>query len=186
VENKELKKRMQKLAGIIKENKIIDSIDFDNIFYLGKGEFGKAYLIGNNMVLKLTSSKTEYEIANKILNANSKLYNDAFANIYEVGKYKNDYYIIMEELDTDSKIEDLYYELTNLLDQQNLPIQYVGYLEYNEDEISDELKNFINSIDYINRAYNNLGIEASDIQPDNLGYDKNNNLKAFDIDTKNK
>jgi len=179
-------KRMQKLAGLIKENKIIDSIDFDNISYLGKGEFGKAYSIRNNMVLKLTSSKREYEIANEILNTNSKLYNDAFANIYEVGKYKNDYYIIMEELDTDSKIEELYYELIELLDQQGLPIQYVGYLEYNEGEITDKLQKFIDSIDYINRAYNTLGIMASDIQPDNLGYDKNGNLKAFDIDDKNK
>lgn len=32
--------------------------------------------------------------------------------------------IILEELETDSHIEDLYYELQNYLDEQNLPIQY--------------------------------------------------------------
>jgi hypothetical protein len=176
----------EEINNIIKENKIIDTIDFDNISYLGRGEFGEAYSIGNDMVLKLTSSKREHEIANEILNANSKLYDNAFAKIYEVGEYKNKYYIIMEELYTDSSIEDLYYQLDELLNEQNLPIQYVGYLEYNDEDISEELKIFINEIGSINRAYNNLGIIASDIQPDNLGYNKNGDLKAFDIDDKNK
>jgi len=77
----------------------------------------------------------------------------------------------------------------NLLEQQGLPIQYLGNLD--EDDLNpedkmlyQELSNFINGLENINRAYRNLGIEASDISPDNLGYDKNGVLKAFDIDDK--
>jgi hypothetical protein len=176
----------EEFKKIVKENKIIDTIDFDNIFFLGKGDFGKAYSIENNMVLKLTNSKKEYEIANEILNSNSNLYKNAFAHIYETGKHDRYYYIIMEELDTDSNIENLYYELEEILNEQGLPIQHVNYLEYDENDISEDLQKFINEIGYINRAYNNLGIYASDIKYDNLGYDKEGNLKAFDIDDKNK
>ena len=92
--------------------------------------------------------------------------------------------ILMEELEEDSHIEDLYYELENYLEEQNLPIQYINYLDTSEIEFSDELISFINDIEDIIRAYNYLGVEASDIKPDNMGRDKNNKIKAFDIDDK--
>jgi hypothetical protein len=50
--------------------------------------------------------------------------------------------------------------------------------------ISDKLQEFMNSVEYIIRAYRNLGIEASDIRPENMGYDAAGNLKGFDIDDK--
>jgi hypothetical protein len=34
------------------------------------------------------------------------------------------------------------------------------------------------------RAYRTLGIVASDIRPENLGYSESGKLKAFDIDDK--
>ena len=93
-------------------------------------------------------------------------------------------YIILEELDTDSSIEDLYYELQNLLDEQGLPIQYLSYLDTDELDISEELQSFMDDMEDIIRAYRTLGIEASDIRPENLGYSENGKLKAFDIDNK--
>lgn len=91
-------------------------------------------------------------------------------------------YIILEELEQDSRIEDLYSELSYYLDEQNLPIQYINYLDSDNIDISDELQKFINDIEDINNAYRYLGIEAFDISSDKLGYDKNGKLKTFDID----
>jgi len=93
-------------------------------------------------------------------------------------------YIILEELDTDSSIQDLYYELQNLLDEQGLPIQYLSYLDTDELNISKKLQSFMDDMEDIIRAYRTLGIEASDIRPENLGYSENLKLKAFDIDNK--
>lgn len=166
-----------------------NNIDPDDLIYLGKGDFGKAYSIGDsNRVLKFTSSKSEFNIAKQLENNNAPVINDAFAKIYKTDIVNgNQMVIILEELDTDSSIEDLFYELNNLLHQNDLPIQYVHYLDLDELDhpISDQLNEFINDIENINRAYRYLGIEASDIRPENLGYDNNGNLKAFDIENKN-
>jgi hypothetical protein len=198
-----------------------NGINKDDLSYLGKGDFGTAYSIGDGRVLKETSSKTEFEIAKQLENDNAPVLN-AFAKIYKAEIVDGKMLIILEELDTDSKIEDLYYELQNLLEPQGLQMQYLDYLdiegfetsdeydtgdedeyetekietsdEYDtgdEDEyetekieISDELKEFISDMEDIIKAYRYLGIEASDIRPENLGYAEDDTLKAFDIDDK--
>ena len=165
---------------------IDNNIDPENLSYLGKGDFGEAYSTGDGRVLKLTNSKSEFNLANEIINNNAEVLRNGFANIYKTEIV--DYYmlILMEELDEDSHIEDLYYELQNYLEEQNLPIQYLNYLETDELELSDELISFIDDVDDIIRAYRYLGVEASDIKPDNMGRDKNNKIKAFDIDDKSR
>jgi hypothetical protein len=174
-----LKENEKSLEEFYQEN----NIDKDDLSYLGKGDFGKAYSIGDRRVLKMTSSKNEFEIAKKLENNNSPVF-DSFAKIYKTEIIGRDMYIILEELDTDSSIEDLYYELQNLLDEQGLPIQYLHLLDTDELDISEELQSFIDDIEDINTAYRTLGIEASDIKPENLGYSENRKLKAFDIDNK--
>jgi len=162
---------------------IENNIDEDSLSYLGKGEYGEAYSIGDGKVLKITTSENEFEIAQKLENDSSPVI-DSFAKIYKTEIVDNSKLIILEELEQDSHIEDLYYELENYLTEQVLSIQYMGHLDMDELEISEELQNFINDIEDIVRAYRYLGIEASDIQPDNLGYSKEGKLKAFDIDDK--
>lgn len=171
--------KSQELLSFLKKNKI----DPEELSYLGKGDFGEAYSTEDGRVLKKTGSDSEYKIALEILNNPSPIFN-AFAEIYDVAKIEGYGYIIMEELNTDSDIEDMFYELASILEEQGLPIQYVSHLDRDEAEISSELETFIDGIDDINRAYMHLGIEASDIKPDNLGYDNLGNLKAFDIDDK--
>lgn len=171
----------EQLKLIIRENNILDrnNIDKENLSYLGKGDFGVAYYVDDDKVLKITTSKNEYELAKKIkLNPCGN-----FVKIFDIDEINGEYYILQELLDTDSDIENLFYELDYILNQQNLPIQYVHMLDYDEldYDISDELKNFINDIEDINRCYRNLGIEASDIKYENLAYDENGKLKAFDI-----
>lgn len=162
-----------------------NNIDADNLQYLGKGQFGEAYSIGDGRVLKITSSRREFEIAKELENNNAPVL-ESFAKIYKAEIVENQKIIILEELLEDSNIEYLYYELENRLSEQGLHIQYVSYLDTDELEISEELNKFINDLEDIIRAYRYLGIEASDIQPDNLGYSKDGTLKAFDIDDKAK
>lgn len=184
--------KIKKYRFLIKESTksindfyIENNINPDDLSYLGKGEFGEAYSIGDGRVLKRTSSKSEFNFAEEIENKDIPAL-DGFAKVYKTDIIDDNMYIILEELDTDSSIEDLYYELESHLADQGLPMQYLNHLDTDELDLSEELIEFINDIEDINRSYRYLGIEASDIQPGNLGYDKNGKLKAFDIDDKNK
>jgi len=150
---------------------------------------GTAYSIGDGRVLKITTSKNEFSIAQKLENTTSVLYKNAFAHVYKAEIVENKMFIILEELREDGNIENMWYEMDELLQTAGLPVQYLGNLDTDEMEemgyhISDKLHEFMNSIEYIIRAYRNLGIEASDIRPENMGYDAAGNLKGFDIDDK--
>lgn len=160
-----------------------NNIDPDNLHYLGKGDFGKAYSIGDGRVLKETSSKNEFNLAKQMEDKNIPVLN-SLAKIYKTDIVNGQMLILLEELDTDSHIEDLYWELQNYLDDQGLPIQYMDNLDIDNVEISDELQSFMNDLDDIIRAYRYLGVEASDIKPENMGYSKDGKLKAFDVDDK--
>ena len=159
-------------------------IDPNNLGYMGRGDFGEAYDTGDGRVIKVTGSPSEVAIAKKLIGKKG-----FFAEIYDV-KELNGYDIILQEkLEEGSDIEHNFYMLEELLNEQDLPIQYLGHLD--EDELSpegksiyDSLINFINGLENINREYRYLGIEASDIRPENLGYSKDGVLKAFDIDDK--
>jgi hypothetical protein len=160
-----------------------NNINPDELNYLGSGDFGEAYSVGDGRVLKKTSSKNEFNLAKQMEGKEIPVL-DAFAKIYKTDIINGQMLIILEELEEDSHIEDLYYELQNYLDEQGLPIQYIDHLDTDEIEMSDELQSFMNDLDDIIRAYRYLGIEASDIRPENMGYSKEGKLKAFDIDNR--
>ena len=162
---------------------IENNIDVDNLSYLGRGDFGEAFSIGDGRVLKKTRSKSEFELASKMVNDNSP-YLESLVKVYKTEIVNGDMFIIMEELSEDSDIENLYYELDDMLSSQGLPIQYINNLDTDEFELSDDMIKFMDDIDDINQGYRYLGVEASDIKPDNLGYDSDGKLKAFDIDDK--
>jgi hypothetical protein len=178
--NKFLNENIKTIDDFYNEN----DINPDDLSYLGRGDFGKAYSIGDGRVLKKTSSESEFNLAKEMENKNIPVLNNAFAKIYKTDIINGEMLIILEELKEDSHIEDLYYELNEYLEEQGLPIQYLDNLDTDEIEISDELQSFMDDIDDINRAYRYLGIEASDIKTENLGYSKDRKLKAFDIDDK--
>ena len=160
-----------------------NNINPDNLSYLGSGDFGEAYSIGDGRVLKKTSSKNEFNLAKQMEGKDIPVLN-SIAKIYKTDIINNQMMIILEELEEDSHIDDLYYELQYFLDEQGLPIQYMNNLDIDEIEISEELQSFMNDLDDIIRAYRYLGVEASDIKPENMGYSKDGKLKAFDIDDK--
>ena len=160
-----------------------NNIDPEELSYLGKGDFGTAYSTGDGRVLKRTTSKSEFKLATEMEQSDTPVLN-SFVKIYKTEIVKGEMYILQEELIEDSHIEDLYYELESYLNDQGLPIQYLDHLDTDDLDISDELQKFMDDIDDINRAYRYLGIEASDIRPENLGYSQDGKLKAFDIDDK--
>jgi hypothetical protein len=160
-----------------------NNIDPDELSYLGRGDFGEAYSIGDGRVLKKTTSKNEFSLSREI-EGNDAPVLDCFAKIYKTDIIDGQMLIILEELDVDSEIEDLYFELYALLDEEGLPIQYLDHLDTDELDISDELENFMDGVDDIIRGYRYLGVEASDIQPGNMGYSNDGKLKAFDLDDK--
>jgi len=160
------------------------NINEDEMHWLGNGEFGDAYDIGNNKVLKITKSKKEFDIAKNLLNKNSEL--DGFVNYFVAEKVGNEYFIIMEMLDTPESIEDKFNKLQLLLDEQNIPIMYIDqYFDTDELELNKDMIDFIADIEDIVRSYRKIGINIPDIRSENLGYDKHNKLKAFDIFDKN-
>jgi hypothetical protein len=168
---------------------IENNIDEDELSYLGQGDFGTAYSIGDGRVLKQTTSKNEFAIAQSLENSTAPVFNNAFAQIYKTAIVDNQMFIILEELTEDREIDNYWYEMSDALNAVGLPVQYLDNLDPDDleeygIEISDDLQSFMNSLELIIRAYRNLGIEASDIRPENLGYDSNGNLKAFDIDNK--
>ena len=164
-----------------------NNIDSEKLSYLGKGDYGTAYSINNTgKVLKITSSYSEYEIAKQLIGKSNEY--DGFVEFYDAAEINGEYYIIGEEVEEDSRIEDLYYDLSNMLETQGLPMQYLEYFDESayEGTWNSEMEHFTSEISTINRSYRMLGIEASDLRPENLGRDKDGNLKAFDIEDRRK
>ena len=161
-----------------------NNIDPEELSYMGSGDFGEAHSIGDGRVLKITRSKSEFDFAKQLVGKDIPAL-DGFVNFYVANIVDNQYYIIMEELEEyyeDYDIEDLYYQVEELLSNEELPIQYLHMLDTDELDLDEDILKFINDMEDINHSYRYLGIEASDIKPDNLGVDKNGKIKAFDID----
>ena len=158
-----------------------NNINPEELSYMGSGDFGEAHSIGDDRVLKITRSKSEFDFAKELVGKDVPAL-DGFVNFYAASIVDNQYYIIMEELEEDSDIEDLYYQVEELLSNEGLPIQYLHMLDTDELDLDEDILKFINDIEDVNHSYRILGVEASDIKPDNLGVDKNGKVKAFDID----
>jgi hypothetical protein len=111
--------------------------------------------------------------------------NNIIKNI-KIYKYKNNTIKNIYYINSKLKISEIQENLQNNNDNIENESSEINIFIPNEIEISEKLQNFINDIEDIVRAYRYLGIEASDIQPDNLGYSSDGKLKAFDIDYKNR
>jgi hypothetical protein len=156
----------------------------DDIHYLGKGDFGEAYQISSDKVLKITTSKSEYELSK--IQLDKKLSN--LVTVYACFEYGSDYVIIMELLDQPQKIESLFYEVESIIETQGVDISNISYFdddEYSSEsgEIDTATTDFMNELSAVVYDYSRIS-EIPDIQPNNLGYDTNGVLKAFDLEDK--
>lgn len=187
-------KKMQKIIGIVEgtnwdqlENFLQDNeIEFNSINWLGSGEYGNAYSLGNGMVLKITNSPSEFEIAGQLWHKNIP----GLVQVYERGWYREEkpvlYYIVMEELDTDSSIEDMFSRVELILSTQGLDISQTSSFdedEYDgsEGELDPNTVKFMDGLDTIYRSCSSLGIRVPDVNYGNLGYDASGNLTLFDV-----
>lgn len=148
-------------------------LDFYDFGYLGKGDFGTAWVNNHGKVLKETKSKSEYDIAKKLLtNPYPNL-----VEVYAVDKIDGMYYILMEELDTNG-VEDEFYTALAALETQGLGITEVGY--FDEEEYGDIDMDFLDQVYNVILDCNKAGIQNPDIRAENLGY-SGSVLKAFDL-----
>jgi len=174
----------------IKKFYLKHNIDPEEWDFLGSGAFGTAYAVGDDRVLKITNSESEFKIAKEI--EGKKI--PGIVNIY-VAEFAGEsplsrrYFILQEMLEEDSSIEDLFPQVSILLDTQGLPITYIGHFdmdEYEEEhgEIYPEVKEFFEELSEVIRVATSIVGDAVDIHSENLGRDKEGNLKAFDLDDK--
>ncbi len=124
------KKEQKKFDKPTLLDKIFQKFNIDSGNYLGAGEFGYAYDIGNNQILKISKDKSEAINSLKIKGKNLK----HIANVYDVKilKHKEDtfYIIILEKLDTNKAhlIEEYIESLHSAVDEmrdKNYPISII-------------------------------------------------------------
>lgn len=172
-------RKYEQIENFFKRNNIVE----DDLAYLGRGDFGTAYAIDDERVLKISSSKAEFESAKEILQKSDKL--EHIAKIYDVeeipeNSYRGKYFIIVELLEQEG---DLEYKLHDLYEYNPDGLMGVDYID--TDEIEDEdMVDFINQIRNIMYECRLIGVFYPDISSDNLGYNKEGVLKAFDVQNK--
>lgn len=162
-------------------------IEFTQLSYLGCGDFGEAYSLGNDKVVKITTSRSEYDIALQLLN--KKL--PGLIKFYEAKPIGNNfrYLLIGDEVDTDYSIGDDLYRVELILSTQGLSIEDIGNFDErdydnSEGDLDSHIVKFMDELDTIFRSCRNLDIRQPDINYGNLGYDKNGVLTAFDLHDK--
>lgn len=164
-----------------------NNINPDKLKYIGAGDFGKAYSTGDGRVLKITSSPGEYSVACDLL---FKHY-EGIVEYYAAEQMdRRTYYILMEEAEHDSLIEDSYYTLMEIADELGDTMLYPEDLDIERYEqetgnkINDHVKTFAKELAVILNSERMAGIQVGDVRADNLGRNKNGKLVAFDMDDK--
>lgn len=181
--------------------KVMKKFGIQNYKHIGEcGEFGCAFDIGGNKVLKITTDQSEAIESNKL---KGKTLNN-ISNIYSVFKINyngKDYYIIQcEKLNTQPDKFKQYYNQLNDVFRKNIDVPAVDVLVdyYQEDlqaynnEFRDDIDQFLDKNSDYGKFYQGLlniidelrkyGIQSSDyINYKNLGYKPNGNLGFFDV-----
>lgn len=169
---------------------------YSRLSYLGMGSYGRAYDIGDGLVLKVTSDHTEANEVNDLIDKPLKY----IAQPYEVAKVNNTnlFVIILEKLKPD---RHEYSRHINLMDEyftENIGLDFVNvmasYMHYGWDskiqtnKFSEFLKNnpktavFLKGMLKIADEINQYGINSFDfLSPDNLGYKDDGTLAFFDV-----
>lgn len=170
--------------------------------YMGSGNFGAAYDIGDNKVLKVTKDKTEAVENLKLIDKPLKYIAQPYA-VYRVYSKSGDnampetYAIILEKLDTDivnigNSFNRLNYVFRSIF-KTNLSEVIKQYLEWrnpdvNKEGIDNYLKNnpkdaeFFYDLIKIGEELQQYGVESFDfLHKENLGYKKNGALGFFDV-----
>lgn len=165
-------------------------IDPENLSFLGKGYYGSAYSTGDGRVVKITTSKTEFEIAQQLIETPKENIVKIFDAVFASESPLNYRYIILkEELEQNEEDEYLFYEVQEMLNTQGVPLTYISHFDMEEfedlnGEIGEKLTNFFQEISEVVWDVTPLVGDRADISADNLGRDKNGTLKLLDVDVR--
>jgi hypothetical protein len=185
--------------------KIAELRGYTQLNYLGGGNFGAAYDIGDNKVLKITTDKSE-AVENLNLKGKTLKY---IAEPYEVLKINNKsgndkelYGIILEKLKTDGEKFNRIRKRLDFAFNKILNLNFGDVIDYyvnNNDifgDITDKKKNLIdkyfiknpedanyfNGLLKIGDEAKRYGVESMDyMNPDNIGYKKDGSMGFFDV-----
>ena len=152
-------------------------LGLENEGWLNKGDFGNAYDISDNKVIKITRDNNEFIQTFNILGNDS--YN--LPEVYEMRVFPDGTLgILMEKLVTDD-VEDLF-NSWNL----ECEIAEVDLMNFDSDDLIDKnLKKFVDDIQYSIFEFNKKGVVFFDIHDGNIGLNKNGNYVLFDQTIKN-
>ena len=181
-------------------NKIVQLNQFKHMQYAGEGAHGFAYYVGNDIIMKVTSDKSEAIESLKVKGKKLEHLADIY-NVYQVtpksgSDIVESYVIIMERLKInesyfDRMVERIDYAFDNILgiDPTDIIDDYV-YGEYDDKkEVIDrymsknpeDAKFYYGLLNIADEA-RKYGIESMDyVNTSNLGYKKNGSLGFFDM-----
>jgi hypothetical protein len=151
--------------------------------YLGKGHFGSAFLTEDNFVIKITTDIREAYTALQIVGKE----HDNVAAIFSVDKVMESKYAIEQEyVPHDSNADELYWELTSIVDRNGfedinelLDQENIGELV--DENLHEILKQFKSAENFM-RA-NGVEDGGLDLQSDNFSFN-NGKIKVFDSSTR--
>ena len=168
---------------------------FPNAKPIGFGGMGIAYDIGGNKILKVTIDETELDAATRLIEKPL----DTHANVYQVNE--QDSYIILEKLTPLTKSQkDIYMRLyrtyfwkdkqtgltnkINPITNREQLIEYIKSINY-EHEFANTQETFYlmdAMVQFVSKLIKNgLIPHLLDIHKDNVGFDKNGNIKILDL-----
>jgi hypothetical protein len=166
----------------LREEKLVEDwcfeLNLESEGWLGNGEWGNAYSISSNQVIKITRDYEEFICAYSLLNQNTD-YNVKILGlrVFPTGKLG----ILMEHVNTDG-IEDTFSELKSFTDENDLdifdaePDEHGGQLSDNAIKMSNDL--YLAYMEIAKHGYS--GAHSLDIHHGNIGINSLGNYALFD------
>jgi len=161
----------------MREEDLVDNwcfeIGLENEGWLNKGEFGTAYTISDDKVIKITDDYNEFIQTFGTLNNNNHNLTEVYGmRVFPDGRMG----ILMENLVTDG-VEDLFSSL--LLEAE---IQNVDFIDIETEDtfLPDELIKFSNDLNASVTALQKAGVAYFDIHDGNIGLNREGNYVLFD------
>ena len=154
-------------------------------YHLGNGDIGEAFEVGEDKVIKITSSEEEFICAYYQLNSKSEY----LVKIHDLRAYDDGRFaILMDKVETGEKIEMIYEELSSFIEYHRLDLFTVLDSEY----ANDLSKQAVKMAEDINQALCDLidtGYTSNisfDVKGDNMGINAKGNYCLFDQMDKSK
>lgn len=139
--------------------------------YLGNGDYGAAFKVSSNQVIKITTDKRELFIASKLLNKETEY----FVEIYQITMFENGLIGILQEfVKTDKALSETMRSLCQcaLDNKQCMTEVDSALLDHDQEELQTFMINY-------HEENNALDLRASDLHGSNIGY-RFGGIVAFD------